>query len=404
MNCTRFVRSTQSAMINSMIRKFLRTLRQLKFSYTPLVEITISKERLLHNLSVFKKECIGAAIAPVLKSNAYGHGLIQVAKILDEQEKNERSPFLVIDSYYEALILRNEKIISPLLIIGFTNDENIYHSPLKNLSFTLIGIEQLTDISANLTLPTHFHLKIDTGMSRHGIRPEDFTKAVECIKNNKNILLEGICSHFADADGDDSAFTKMQIQAWHEAVKFFTTAFPSLTYFHISATSGATYHRDIKANMLRLGLGLYGILPDSKDNRISSKLLPVLEMKSVISTVKHIKKGDSVGYNHTFTAPQDMTIATIPAGYFEGIDRRLSNIGFVTIGNIPCPLIGRISMNISTIDISKLKEAKRGDEVTIISSNPLENNSAAKMAVLAKTVPWEILVHIPAQLRRTVIK
>jgi alanine racemase len=146
-----------------------------------------------------------------------------------------------------------------------------------------------------------------------------------------------------------------------------------------------------------LGLGLYGIsiIDNPKIN-----LRPALSMQTVISGVKAIQKGDAVGYNNTFIAPKDMLIATIPAGYAEGVDRRLSNIGKVEVNGILCPIVGRVSMNISTIDVSNVSQVKLGDSVTIISndnSSPISVNSIAK---ICNTIPYEILVHIPAHLRR----
>ena len=150
-------------------------------------------------------------------------------------------------------------------------------------------------------------------------------------------------------------------------------------------------------NLARLGLGLYGIsiIDNPKIN-----LRPALSMQTIISGVKSIKKGDSVGYNNTFTAPRDVLIATIPAGYAEGVDRRLSNIGQVEVNGILCPIVGRVSMNITTIDVSNVSQVKLGDSVTIISndnSSPISVNSIAK---ICNTIPYEILVHIPAHLRR----
>jgi alanine racemase len=407
-----------------MLRKILRHARSKRFSYEPLVKITISKERLLHNFSAFQKLTPDWQIAPVLKSNAYGHGLTQIASILDKHRKQLRLPFLIVDSYYEAIILRNEGIISPSLIISYSSDENIYKNSLADISFSIIGLDQLKTLADSLTKKTLFHLKLDTGMSRHGIRPEEFTQAMAEIKRNPNIILEGIFSHLASSDDNDSAFTDTQIAIWNNAVGIFKKNFPGLRYWHVAATSGTFHHAQIQANMLRLGLGLYGdILNTARDGKLD--ILSVLEMKSVLSMVKKIRAGDKVGYDGTFVAPQDMSIATIPAGYFEGLDRRLSNCGFVALvpqdkaskgtvsakdnhnvntdTHIFCPIIGRISMNITIIDVSAVPEAKRGDEVILISRERRDKNSVSSMAVLAKTVPWEILVHIPAQLRRTVV-
>ncbi|TSD03505.1 MAG: alanine racemase [Parcubacteria group bacterium Athens0714_16] len=378
------------------MRKLFRKIREKRFRYKSLVEVFIYKENLLHNLNEFRKLNTKVDVAPVLKSNAYGHGLIEIAKILD----TESIPFLVVDSFYEAMILRNEGIKSEILIIGYSLEENILNNKLKNIAFTIGSLEQLENISKNLKTKTNFHIKFDTGMHRNGILDKEIEKTIILIKNNKNIFIEGICSHFADADGDDSDFTTNQIEKWNNLVEIWKKNFPETIYYHISATAGSLFADSVNANLMRLGIGLYGI-NTSLDDRLNLK--PVLEMKSVISSIKEIKKGDKIGYNTTFTAEKNMKIATVPVGYYEGVDRRLSNNGFLKIQNKFCPILGMVSMNITTIDVSDIEQVKIGDEVVIISSKSADENSVIKIAQKCATIPYEILVHIPERLKRIVI-
>ncbi|MCR4334217.1 MAG: alanine racemase [Patescibacteria group bacterium] len=376
-----------------MVKRLIRYLRALQFHYTPLVEITISKGRMLHNLHTFQKINSEVKIAPVLKSNAYGHDLKIIAKIIDR----ENIPFIVVDSYHEAMILRNERIQSSILIIGYTAIENIIYNKLPNTTFVITGFEQLQEIVALVTKPTHFHIKIDTGMHRQGIISNQISEAHELINTNKNIIIDGVCSHFADADGKDLDFTKIQINEWNKLVKQVIQEFPMIKYRHISATSGALYINEIDANVLRLGIGLYGVDPNGKLD-----LKPVLEMKSIISGTKIIEKDQKIGYNCTYEAKEKMKIAIIPAGYYEGIDRRLSNKGFLKIDNIFCPIVGNISMNITAIDITNVPNAKFKTPVTIISSNPGDKNSIENIARINSAIPYDIMAHIPQQLRRKV--
>ena len=380
-----------------MVKKLFRFLRRLRFRHQPLVEITLSKERLLSNLHLFQKNNLGLGIAPVLKSNAYGHGLSLVAKIVD----SENIPFIIVDSYHEALVLRNEGIRSKILVIGYTPLENILRQKLKNTAFTIVSLEQLREISQTLRQPARFHLKIDTGMHRQGLLPAGMDYALSLIRTNPNIVVEGICSHLADADSTKPEFTKNQIKIWNEIVARLKKEFPNVLYFHLSPTCGAPYSENIMANVLRLGIGLYGIDPSEKKR--TEELLPVLEMKSVISGTKTIRKGEHIGYGATFEAPREMRIATIPAGYFEGIDRRLSNKGFVKVGKTFCPFVGRISMNVSTIDVSDVPDATLNTPVVIISRNPADKNCIEKNAEITGTIPYDLLVHISQGLRRKVI-
>src|SRR3989344_2871042 len=237
------------------VRTLLRLLRKKRFAYTPLIEIRIGKDALLHNLKVFQEQKKGVAIAPVLKSNAYGHGLVGVARIFD----GKGLPFFCVDSYFEALILRNEGIRTHVLIIGYTPVETMLESRLADVAFGIIGVQDLRSLAALARSPTAIHLKVDTGMHRHGIAPSEIEDAYALIRANKRIVLEGIYSHLADADTPNSAHAAAQIAAWNEAVPRVRAKMPSVRFFHLAATTGSFYAQKIDANVMRLGIGLYGI-------------------------------------------------------------------------------------------------------------------------------------------------
>lgn len=364
---------------------------------SPLITVHIDEAALLHNLGKYRQAYPDIQFAPVLKSNAYGHGLIPIARILD----SPNIPFLIVDSYYEALTLRQNAIKSPILIIGYILPEIIKKSRLKNVYFTVTSLAQLQAINDSIRRPISIHLKIDTGMHRQGLLPTEIHQAITIIKKNSFIQLQGICSHLADADNSISRYNTSQLEQWEQSIQFFKTAFPQLTYYHISASAGLIHTAKSHHNLARLGLGLYGI-SIIENNKLSLK--PVLSLTSIISGIKVIKKGDTVGYNNTFIAKNDMLIATIPAGYAEGVDRRLSNIGQVEIAEILCPIIGRISMNITTIDITHIPNIQIGDIVTLISNDNSSPISANAIAKICDTIPYEILIHIPGYLRREIIK
>lgn len=414
----------------------LTWLSKRRFPYEPLITVEVSRSRLIHNLDEFRKLAPGGNVAPVLKSNAYGHGLVEVAKILEAESRNREIPFLVVDSYFEAIALRSKWIRTPLLVIGYTRPETVACARLKNTAFTVSSMETLRELAKikdddsifdfqsqpktdlrslivnrfkifNFKSRSRIHLKIDTGMRRQGILPEEIGEAIEILKSNHLIVLEGVCSHLSDADNTDEAFTEEQIIIWNHAADKFKTAFPTLEYFHLSNTDGHRFTADIRANISRLGIGLYGLSENSTLNK-ELNLLPVMEMKTIITSVKKLKRGETVGYGNTFKAENDMTIATIPVGYYEGIDRRLSNIGAVqVIGNhgnkIVCPIIGRVSMNITVIDVSKAPEVKTGLEVTVISNDEKDPNSISSMAKKCGTITYELTTKAPAQLKRVIV-
>ncbi len=374
------------------IRGLFRALRARKFQYQRLVEVTVSREAILHNLHTFE-DLYGKGVAPVLKSNAYGHGLVETAKIL----RGERVPFLCVDSFFEALVLRNERITTPILIIGYTPLENLKKRPLKEVSFAVISLDELERLASS-GLRVAIHLEVDTGMHRHGIMLNELDRALALLAKNPQIALEGIYTHLADADTSHSPHVARQITQWNAAAAEARKKIPSIRYFHCAQTAGSFYSSRIDANVIRIGIGLYGIY--SGVGNIS--LRPALEMRTRITSLRTIEAGEYVGYNAAFKAEQRMRIASIPVGYHEGIDRRLSNRGFVTVSGIPCGIVGRVSMNITSIDVSRVPDAAIDKEVVVVSADPKDPNSIARMAEICGAIPYELLVHIPEGLRRTI--
>ena len=400
------------------MKGLLTWLSRRRYPYQPLIAVSISRRRIIDNLHRFMEIAPRHAVAPVLKSNAYGHGLIEVAKILEMERRRPTSrkgsiPFFVIDSYFEAVALRAAGIRTPLLVIGYTRPETIANARLRNVSFAITSMDTLRHVVSfqssilNLPIPPRkrisVHLKIDTGMRRQGILPDELSELDEILEVNPSIVIAGICSHLSDADNKDPSATESQLAIWNDVVKRLTGSYPSIEHIHISNTDGHRFAADAHATLSRLGIGLYGIA-DSGSIGAHLMLEPALRMETMITGVKRLKRDETVGYGNTFKAESDMLIATIPVGYYEGIDRRLSNTGTILVGpeDLPCPILGRVSMNITVIDVTHVPGLKIGMKVTAISDDAEDPNSIAHMAKKCKTIPYEIAVHIPGQLKRVV--
>ena len=369
-------------------------LRRLHNSNTPtLIEVRVSKNVLLSNYRAFKN-AYGLPVAPVLKSNAYGHGLVEVASVL----QTEQPPFFVMDSQYEAAVLRSRGIKTPLLVVGYVLPDSIATNGLKDIAFTVTSMEMLR-LLCEKKVAAPVHIKIDTGMRRQGLVPEEMDEAIALLTQS-NLLVEGVCSHFADADGQDSGFTNMQIECWNKVVPVWKAAFPTLKWWHIGATAGAAYTKNIDANLVRLGTGLYGFPRHASQTFL---LTPALSLWSTLTGSKILRQGERVGYNGTFAAPHDMQVATVALGYYEGVDRRLSNKGCMQVDGVVCPIVGRVSMNITTIDISLCPNVALGARVLVFSANPADANSLQSLAAMCDTTPLELLVGIPQHLRRVVV-
>jgi alanine racemase len=383
----------------------MKLLSFLRKMYYPLNRIEISSAALVHNYRYLAQLAPEIAIAPVLKSNAYGHSLVLVAKILDEVG----APFFCVDSLYEAYELLKYKIRTPILIMGYVNPDNL---KVKKLPFSYAVYDRQTVAAISKYQPhANIHLFIDTGMHREGISIEELPSFLQYIKTHSPLrkgdeggfTLEGVMSHLAAPDQVKESFTQKQISNFKTAREIVRSAGFTPKWFHLAASGGLLHHEDYHGkigNVARAGISLYGYDPEGKDKN----LRPALRLITTLTQVKRLLEGEKVGYDFTFTAPKDMTIGNLPLGYHDGVDRRLSNKGFVTIKGVACPIIGRVSMNLTTIDLSEVPDAKVGDEVVVYSDNPADKNSITNVARVCDTIPYDILVNLAASTRRIIEK
>ena len=357
----------------------------------PLGFVQVREDSLLHNLDQFAGNY---QLAPVLKSNAYGHGLEGVADVVAGRKD---VPFVSLAAYREVKRLRSAGNSTPALIIGYTPPEKIVSNQFADVHFAISTLDQLTVLSEKLDHHKKFHLKIETGMHRYGVKPKNLSQAVALIQENLHINLVGAFSHFSDAYTPDNDHTQSQIRRWNQAVARLQESI-DITYRHVAATSGHFYRDKIDANLQRPGIGMYGITDYAADKN----LRPALSLYSFVAGTKQVAAGGSIGYNQSFEASDDMEIAVIPIGYQEGVDRRLSNAGCVQINDSICPIVGKVSMNATMADISDVDVAPR-DPVEIYSADSNAPNSVLNQADTADTISYDILTGISPELERSVV-
>jgi len=363
--------------------------------YQHLNTIYISKSALIQNHHLLQNSNPQALLCPVLKSNAYGHGLKIVVPIFDSL----KSAFLCVDSLYEAYELQKVGVKSSVLILGYTLPENYivkripFHLPL----FDLETAEILNKYQKGINV----HLKIDTGMNRFGIKLKNLDSFLDKLTQFKHIRVAGAFTHLANADTADNELNGLQVKRFKEALKVMECHNIYPKWKHIAASSGSLIIKDSDFNMLRIGLSSYGIAPESISSE--SGLKPALEFRSRICQIKIIERGESVSYGGTFTAKQKMLIGVIGAGYFEGIDRRLSNKGFVTVGKTQCQILGKVCMNITMVDLGKVENPYVGQECIVYSSDPQAINSINNSAKICDTIPYELLVKLNGSVKRQII-
>lgn len=364
--------------------------------YKTLNKINVSRGNLIQNYKLLSALNSNIKVAPVLKSNAYGHGITIVGRILDHLAP----PFLCVDSIYEGYELLKAGIKSPILIMGYVSPANL---KIKKLPFSYAVYEKETLDEIHKYQPqAGIHIFVDSGMHREGVKVDDLPELLKLAKSLRGIRIEGLMSHFARAERPEDPLTQEQVKQFDTAQEICRefNIFPR--WVHLAASSGLINHNKFKGklgNLARVGVSSYGIDPTGE----FSLLKPTLSMYSTICQIKKVTKDERIGYDFSFRAESNMRLGILPIGYNDGLDRRLSNSGCVYINNQRCPVVGRISMNITTVDVSDVENLKVGNEVEVFSSNPTRANSVKISAEACGTIPYEFLVHLNPAIRREVV-
>jgi len=384
-----------------MLRRFAKqTLQKLRSTdYQTLNWIELSRSRTLHNVSEIQKLHQDWEVIPVLKGNAYGHGLEEMAEILNGADCH----FVAVDGYFEAAKIR-DITHHRILVMGYILPENMHLLDIKHCSFVVQDIAGLRAFGS-LKKPVNIHMELNTGFNRLGLQADEIEEYLRELKKHTNLRLEGIMTHLADADNpDDDAFTRRQVEQFDYLVENILKEGFKPSLIHIAQTAGSTKAASRFANALRLGIGLYGINPlepgDPHYHELAN-LQPVLTLKSHIIKVIDLKKGDRVSYNGTFAAPKSMRIGVLPLGYYEGIPRELSNKGYVIAGSKVLPIVGRVCMNHTMAAITN--KIEMGDEVMIISDNPAHPNSVAQLHLQYGLFHYQVLTSISSSVRRQIV-
>lgn len=378
------------------LRTHINTLlRRLEKNFITHNRIEVSQSAILHNLDMFT-QLGGMQAIPVLKGNAYGHGVTLVARAL----KGRSLPYIAVDGYFEALQIR-EISAQPVLIMGAIAAANYAHITYDKFAFVVHDTTSIHALGAT-GKRIKVHLECNTGMNRYGAKPADFEALVKLILHYKNLELEGIMSHLADSDGDDPTTVDSAVAQFDKCVQIARAAGAHPTLLHVAQSAGSLKVRSRYANAFRLGVGLYGSNPFPHSHGLHKyvkDIQPALTLLSTITKVIALQKGDKVSYNYTFTAPHDMRIGVLPIGYYEGVNRALSNVGVVKVGKHFVPIVGRVCMNHMMIDLEGM-DAHEGDEVVIYSSNPADKNTIDRLAHDHRLFNYGLLTALSKDVRR----
>lgn len=343
--------------------------------------IEINANALINNICAYKKIINHQTLSLVIKGNAYGHGMVIIAKIADPLPEVN---YFCVFKLSEAITLRNVGIKKPLLILGEidTDPTLLCDNTISYLIGDLPTLQKLSAIAQQQNTIFSIHLKIDTGLSRFGFNSASLTHILPNILTLPNLSIEGIASHLAESESPNSALTKHQLSTFNTIVEQHKTLLPQLRYIHIANSAASSLYQLPYTNFFRIGLGIYGYWASPSIKEHTEKMHPTILLQPILSWyakiihINHVPAGRSVGYKQTFITSRNTTIGVLPIGYSDGYLPELSNIGVVKINDVYAPIIGRIAMNTILIDITDVPNASIGSIATIIGDDPYTNLQA----------------------------
>jgi alanine racemase len=333
----------------------------------------------------------------VVKADAYGHGAVPVSRTAIEAGAD----WLGVATLEEALVLRKSGIRAPILVLGYVSPLYANVAAEHDVTLTVVSVEHATSLKdIQSPKPLSVHLKVDTGMGRLGVlSPDDVVEVVRTLDGTR-VRLTGAFTHFAQADSLDKSHAYGQLDAVRRAFERIVEVWPGreqLT-FHTANSAAIIDLPESHFNMVRLGISLYGVYPSDEVKKERLNLRQALSLYTRVVHVKRVPAGTTIGYGSTYVTDRETLVATLPIGYADGLFRALSNRGFVKIGSVRCPIIGRVCMDQVMIDASLVPSLQVGDLVTVYDGETLPILSR-----LADTIPYELLCAISSRVPRVYV-
>lgn len=337
------------------------------------------------------KKCLPASTKTmaVVKADAYGHGAVKVAKALEN-----RADYFAVAVIDEALELRENGIKNPILILTYTSPyqfEELINNGFIPTVYSFSDAKRLSDTAVKLGKKVVIHIAVDTGMSRIGFA--DTQESVDVIKKISElpmVEIEGVFSHFACADCADKTCAFSQKERFDNFISFLEEAGIDIPLKHMCNSAG-TIDFDFSYDIVRIGIALYGLYPSEEVDKSKVKLTPAMEVFSHIIHIKDIEAGVSVGYGHTYTAPEKRTVATVCIGYADGFNRAFSNRGYVLINGKKAPIIGKVCMDQIMVDITGIENVEVGDYAVIMGRSGDEIITAEQLGEMSDSFNYEIV-------------
>jgi alanine racemase len=386
------------------VRSFQTKQKQLQW-------VEIDPSALKNNIFQFRS-LIGNArkMTAVVKSNAYGHGLLETSRLAAEYGAD----WLGVNSLDEARAIRNSGIDIPIIVLGYVPLHELEDAVKNDLRLTVYNnetIEKLGRIASALKTKVSLHIKTETGVHRQGITGETLLPFVEQISENDYLEIEGLSMHFANIeDTTDHSYAQSQLGKFKEYVDVLAKNGINIPVKHVACSAAAILFPETLFDMVRVGIGIYGLWPSKetylsciKEQREPVNLEPVLTWKTRVVQIKEVPEGSFIGYGCTYKTTRPTKLAVLPVGYYDGYDRLLSNSAYVLIAGKRAPVRGRVAMNFITVDVTDILGVQLEDEVVLIGQQGQEKISAEYLASLCGTINYEIVTRINPKTPRIVV-
>lgn len=356
----------------------------------------VSLDSIAHNVRQFRRFIgPGCELMAVVKANGYGHGALETAYTMIANGTN----WLAVALPEEAVRLRRGGITAPILVLGAVGADELDVCVAQDLVVTVFE-PHIARLLSQAAVAQHklarVHIKVDTGMGRLGLLPEDFGSLVELVQGLPGLEIQGVFTHFAQADEPSLEYTKWQ---WHRFQKVradLKARGISIPFVHAANTAATLFFPESHLDLVRVGLGIYGMYPDS---RRPLHLKPALSLKTKVAFVKRVPAGSAVSYESTYVTWKETSLAVLPIGYADGLSRGLSNQGKVIIHGTLCPIVGRITMDHTLVDVGDLPVVI-GDEVILIGSDGVQEIHAHDWAAMLGTINYEITCMLSSRIER----
>lgn len=375
-----------------MRRKNLKMQKLLGLTWTE-----VNLDAIAQNVKNIKK-LIGKKkeLMAVVKGNAYGHDILEISSVVLENGATR----LAVARLEEAIFLRKAGITVPILVLGLTlkpQAESLVSYDITPTVCEFEMIEKLSELAVQMNKMAKIHLKVDTGMGRIGIFPDDVLRFIKRIKTLKKVEIEGIFTHFSVADEKDKFYTEEQFRKFIEILTILEKEGIKIPIKHVGNSATLLDLPHMWLDMVRPGLAIYGLYP-SKEVKKTINLIPAQQFKTKIVFIKELPRGESISYGRTYITKRRMRVASLPVGYADGYNRLLSNQGEVLVRGQRVPIIGRVCMDQCMIDVTNLTQVEIGDEVVLWGRQGEEMITVEEIAQKIRTINYEI-VHLPDKKR-----